>query len=85
MEDRGNFKRVVMGINQLEQQLLSINENGKVNDKHGAEAKEELENLFARYEEALAAKKQALFRELNEKITAQSMSLFLHLSPYLLH
>ena len=84
MEDQENFKRVVEGINQLEQQLMSIVENGKVNDKHGAEVQEELENCFARYEEALAARKQALLRELNEKITAQSISLLLHLSPYLL-
>ena len=85
MEKREGFKRVVEGINQLEQQLMSIVEEGKKNDKHGAEVKEELENCFARYEESLAARKQALLRELNEKITAQSMSLLLHRSPYILH
>ena len=85
MEAREAYNTVVEGIDQLEQQLVSIVEEGKENAKHGAEAKEELENFFARYEEALAARKQALLRELNETITAQSMSLLLHLSPFLRH
>ena len=74
MEKREDFKRVVEGINQLEQQLLSIVEDGKVNDKYAAEAEEEVERYFSRCEQALAARKEGLLRELAQKLTAQSMS-----------
>ena len=74
MEKREDFKRVVEGINQLEQQLLSIVEDGKVNDKDFAEAEEEVERYFSRCEQALAARKEGLLRELAQKLTAQSMS-----------
>ena len=82
MEKREDFKRVVEGINQLEQQLLSIVEDGKVNDKYAAEAEEEVERYFSRCEQALAARKEGLLRELAQKLTAQSMSssIFLPLS-----
>ena len=74
MENREDFKRVVEGINQLEQQLLSIVEDGKVNDKYAAEAEEEVQRYFSRCEQALAARKEGLLRELAQKLTAQSMS-----------
>ena len=74
MENREDFKRVVEGINQLEQQLLSIVEDGKVNDKYAAEAEEEVERYFSRCEQALAARKEGLLRELAQKLTDQSMS-----------
>ena len=74
MEKREDFKRVVEGINQLEQQLLSIVEDGKVNDKDFAEAEEEVERYFSRCEQALAARKEGLLRELAQKLTVQSMS-----------
>ena len=74
MENREDFKRVVEGINQLEQQLLSIVEDGKVNDKDFAEAEEEVERYFSRCEQALAARKEGLLRELAQKLTDQSMS-----------
>ena len=74
MENREDFKRVVEGINQLEQQLLSIVEDGKVNDKYFAEAEEEVERYFSRCEQALAARKEGLLRELAQKLTDQSMS-----------
>ena len=74
MEQREDFKRVVEGINQLEQQLLSIVEDGKVNDKDFAEAEEEVERYFSRCEQALAARKEGLLRELAQKLTDQSMS-----------
>ena len=83
MEKREDFKRVVEGINQLEQQLLSIVEDGKVNDKDFAEAEEEVERYFSRCEQALAARKEGLLRELAHKLTAQSMSSFIFLSPLL--
>ena len=87
MEKREDFKRVVEGINQLEQQLLSIVEDGKVNDKYAAEAEEEVERYFSRCEQALAARKEGLLRELAQKLTDQSMSsssIFLSLSSPLL-
>ena len=86
MEKREDFKRVVEGINQLEQQLLSIVEDGKVNDKYIAEAEEEVERYFSRCEQALAARKEGLLRELAQKLTAQSISssIFLSLSSPLL-
>ena len=86
MENREDFKRVVEGINKLEQQLLSIVEDGKVNDKYAAEAEEEVERYFSRCEQALAARKEGLLRELAQKLTAQSMSssIFLSLSSPLL-
>ena len=83
MEKREDFKRVVEGINQLEQQLLSIVEDGKVNDKYFAEAEEEVERYFSRCEQALAARKEGLLRELAQKLTAQSMSSFIFLPPLL--
>ena len=83
MEKREDFKRVVEGINQLEQQLLSIVEDGKVNDKYAAEAEEEVERYFSRCEQALAARKEGLLRELAQKLTAQSMSSFIFLPPLL--
>ena len=83
METREDFKRVVEGINQLEQQLLSIVEDGKVNDKDFAEAEEEVERYFSRCEQALAARKEGLLRELAQKLTAQSMSSFIFLPPLL--
>ena len=79
MEKREDFKRVVEGINQLEQQLLSIVEDGKVNDKYFAEAEEEVERYFSRCEQALAARKEGLLRELAQKLTAQSMSSSIYL------
>ena len=81
MEQREDFKRVVEGINQLEQQLLSIVEDGKVNDKDFAEAEEEVERYFSRCEQALAARKEGLLRELAQKLTAQSMSSSISFSP----
>ena len=84
MENREDFKRVVEGINQLEQQLLSIVEDGKVNDKYFAEAEEEVERYFSRCEQALAARKEGLLRELAQKLADQSMSSsFLLPSPLL--
>ena len=74
MEKREDFKRVVEGINQLEQQLLSIVEDGKVNDKYAAEAEEEVARYFSRCEQALAARKEGLLRELAQKLADQSMS-----------
>ena len=71
MENREQFKRVVEGINQLEQQLLSINEDAQMNEKYGVE---EVEKFFARCEQAMAARKGTLLRELGEKVTTQSMS-----------
>ena len=68
------FKRIVEGINQLEQQLLSINEDAQMNEKYGVEAEEEVEKFFARCEQAMAARKGTLLRELGEKVTTQSMS-----------
>ena len=79
MEKREDFKRVVEGINQLEQQLLSIVEDGKVNDKYAAEAEEEVERYFSRCEQALAARKEGLLRELAQKLTDQSMSSSIYL------
>ena len=84
MEKREDFKRVVEGINQLEQQLLSIVEDGKMNDKCAAEAEEEVERYFSRCEQALAARKEGLLRELAQKLTAQSMSSSIFLSSPLL-
>ena len=84
MEKREDFKRVVEGINQLEQQLLSIVEDGKVNDKDFAEAEEEVERYFSRCEQALAARKEGLLRELAQKLTDQSMSSSISFSPPLL-
>ena len=81
MEKREDFKRVVEGINQLEQQLLSIVEDGKVNDKYAAEAEEEVERYFSRCEQALAARKEGLLRELAQKLTDQSMSSSISFSP----
>ena len=81
MEKREDFKRVVEGINQLEQQLLSIVEDGKVNDKYAAEAEEEVERYFSRCEQALAARKEGLLRELAHKLTDQSMSSSISFSP----
>ena len=81
MEKREDFKRVVEGINQLEQQLLSIVEDGKVNDKYFAEAEEEVERYFSRCEQALAARKEGLLRELAQKLTDQSMSSSISFSP----
>ena len=83
MEKREDFKRVVEGINKLEQQLLSIVEDGKVNDKYCAEAEEEVERYFSRCEQALAARKEGLLRELAQKLTDQSMSSSIFLSPLL--
>ena len=80
MEKREDFKRVVEDINQLEQQLLSIVEDGKVNDKYAAEAEEEVARYFSRCEQALAARKEGLLRELAQKLTAQSMSSSIFLS-----
>ena len=80
MEKREDFKRVVEGINQLEQQLLSIVEDGKMNDKCAAEAEEEVERYFSRCEQALAARKEGLLRELAQKLTDQSMSSSIFLS-----
>ena len=83
MENREDFKRVVEGISQLEQQLLSIVEDGKVNDKYAAEAEEEVERYFSRCEQALAARKEGLLRELAQKLTDQSMSSSIFLPPLL--
>ena len=81
MEKREDFKRVVEGINQLEQQLLSIVEAGKVNDKYCTEAEEEVERYFSRCEQALAVRKEGLLRELAQKLTDQSMSSSISFSP----
>ena len=86
MEKREDFMRVVEGINQLEQQLLSIVEDGKVNDKYAAEAEEEVQRYFSRCEQALAARKDGLLRELARKLTTQSMSSSIFLpSPLLVY
>ena len=74
MEKREDFKRVVEGINQLEQQLLSIVEDGKVNDKYAAEAEDEIHRYFSKCVQALAARKDGLLIDLAQKLTAQSMS-----------
>ena len=92
MENSEEFKRMVTSINQLAQQLLSIQEDAMVNEKYGVEAEEEIESYFARCEQALAAKKVTLLRELAEQIKSQSMLLLflyplfstLFLLPYLL-
>ena len=75
MENSEEFKRMVTCINQLEQQLLSIQEDAMVNEKYGVEAEEEIESYFARCEQALAARKVTLLRELEEKIKSQSILL----------
>ena len=74
MEKREDFKRVEEGINELEQQLLSIVEDGKMNDKYAAEAEDEIQRYFSKCVQALAARKDGLLRELAQKLTAQSMS-----------
>ena len=76
MEKRKDFKRVVEDINQLMQQLLSIGEDAQIYERQGVEAEEELERYFARAEQALAARKDRLLRELAHKLIAQSMSSF---------
>ena len=69
---------MVASITQLEQQLLSIQEGAMMNEKYGVEAEEEIESYFARCEQALAARKVTLMRELAEQLINQSM-----LSPLL--
>ena len=84
MEKREDFKRVVEGINQLEQQLLSINEDAQKNERYAVEAEEQVEQYFARCLQAMAVRKGALLRELGVMVTTQSMfllSLSLSLSP----
>ena len=80
MENSEEFERMVTSINQLEQQLLSIQEDALVNEKYGVEAEEEIESYFARCEQALAARKVTLLRELAEQIKSQSMLLLSILS-----
>ena len=82
MEKREDFKRVVEGINQLEQQLLSINEDAQKNERYAVEAEEQVEQYFARCLQAMAVRKGALLRELGVMVTTQSMFLLsLSLSP----
>ena len=64
---------MVASIIQLEQQLLSIQEGTMMNEKYGVEAEEEIESYFARCEQALAARKVTLMRELAEQLINQSM------------
>ena len=83
MEEREDFKRVEEDINLLEQQLLAINEDGKRHDMYGVEAEQEIEKYFSRCEQALAARKDELLRDLAQKLTAQSMSSSIFLLPLL--
>ena len=62
-------------------QIAWVVEDGKVNDKYFAEAEEEVERYFSRCEQALAARKEGLLRELAQKLTDQSMSSSVSFSP----
>ena len=73
METSEEFKTLVANINKLEQELLLVDENEKMNAVYESEAGMNIEEHFSRCVNALAARKDALLRELGVEICVQSM------------
>ena len=72
MENNKEFRSVVENIKQLEQQLL-LSVDCKRYEQEGEEMEKEIEEHFARCMNSLAARKEALLRELNKHISDKSM------------
>ena len=73
MEESKEFQSVVMIIETFEQELVKCDEREKEQQRKYEEVEREIEDHFAKYERALAARKHFLLNECSNHLNIQSM------------
>lgn len=77
MEQNEEYKRVEGMIRDIEQQLALCNNTSQTCEVSGRDAEREIEEHFARVMNNLAARKQVLLREVEQKVANQRMSSYI--------
>lgn len=80
MEQSEEFKDVQAKLKALEDQLALCDQAKQECEQSGKDAVKDIEDQFAKYLNALAARKAVLLREVEQKVTNQSTSLLFHSS-----